>query len=462
MGLASAMTLARDGHDVTVLEKDPHAPPAVGSDAWERRERSGVAQFRLAHYMQAKFRHLLDTELPEVRDEIATSGGIRYSVLPSFLARLDDRSARPGDERYETVTARRPVLESAFARVAENTPGVKIARGVAVDGVVTNGSVADGIPHVVGVRTKEGEELGADLVIDAMGRRSKFTDWVSAVGARPPYEEAFDAGFAYYSRHYRSRDGKLPEHRGPVVSFLSTFSILTLPADNDTWVVNIVTSSGDKPLKTLRKNDVYERVVRSIPHLAHWIDADPVEDVSPMAGVADRYRRFVLDDKPVVTGMVAVGDAWACTNPQAGRGVSTGLAGAIALRDMVRESFDDPLLLALGLDRVLEERCTPWYALQVVQDRDRHVAVQAGIEGRAPSGPDFDNPVMQMVVAFRKAAAVDPDIARAFVEVMSCLAFPADVLGRPGMVDKVMAAAAQVPDGPPPGPTREELLALVA
>src|SRR5438270_553527 len=124
IGLASAMLLARDGHQVQILEKDEHAPPASGSDAWEQWERSGVAEFR------------------------------------------------------------------------------------------------------------------ADLVVDAMGRRSRCTDWVTSAGARPPYEESFDAGFAYYSRHYRSRDGTFPEPTGPLVSFLSTFSILTLPADNDTWVVN--------------------------------------------------------------------------------------------------------------------------------------------------------------------------------------------------------------------------------
>ncbi len=43
IGLATAMLLARDGHQVTVLEKDPAAPPATGLEAWERWERGGVA-----------------------------------------------------------------------------------------------------------------------------------------------------------------------------------------------------------------------------------------------------------------------------------------------------------------------------------------------------------------------------------------------------------------------------------
>jgi hypothetical protein len=180
-----------------------------------------------------------------------------------------------------------------------------------------------------------------------------------------------------------------------------------------------------------------------------------------MAGVSDRYRRFVLDDKPVVTGLVAVGDAWACTNPQAGRGVSTGFSHAIALRDVVHDNLDDPMRLALEFDRVTEERCAPWYRFQVVQDRDRHTAVQAAIEGRPPSGPDPLNPVMQMVAAFRVAAQYDPDVARAFVDVVSCLTHPADALGRPGLMDKVLAASAGRQPIPTPGPTRQELLALL-
>jgi 2-polyprenyl-6-methoxyphenol hydroxylase-like FAD-dependent oxidoreductase len=461
IGLAAAMLLAREGHDVTVLEKDPQEPPDSPAEMWEGWERGGVAQFRLAHYMQAKFRHLLDAELPDVRDEIEALGGVRYNLLHGFIYGLDDRSAREGDDRYETITARRPVLESAFARVAANTPRVTIKRGVTVDGVVAGTSTGDGIPHVTGVRTRDGEEIEADLVVDALGRRSKFVDWVQAVGGRPPYEEAFDAGFAYYSRTYE-HEGGLPEARGPLLSAISTVSALTLPADNNTVVVAVVASAGDKPLKALRHNEIYERVVHSMPSLAHWIDGKPLSDVLPMAGVADRYRRFLVDGAPVVTGMVAVGDAWACTNPQAGRGVSTGLSHAIALRDAVRSSFDDPRRLAEEFDALSEERCAPWYKLQVVQDRDRYTAVQAAIEGRASLGPDFDNPVMQMVAAFRVAAQHDPDVARAFVEVVSCLAFPAEVLGRPGMVEKVMSVSAEQKAVQLPGPTREQLLELVA
>ena len=45
-GLGAALLLARDGHDVTVLERDRSPLPESGEQAWEVWERNGVAQFR--------------------------------------------------------------------------------------------------------------------------------------------------------------------------------------------------------------------------------------------------------------------------------------------------------------------------------------------------------------------------------------------------------------------------------
>src|SRR5688572_19791646 len=44
-GLTSAMLLARDGHHVTVLERDPAPPPVDPAHAWAEWQRRGVNQF---------------------------------------------------------------------------------------------------------------------------------------------------------------------------------------------------------------------------------------------------------------------------------------------------------------------------------------------------------------------------------------------------------------------------------
>src|SRR5204862_7701494 len=137
--------------------------------------------------------------------------------------------------------------------------------------------------------------------------------------------------------------GSLPAVRTPFQSTpVGSFSILTVPGDRGTWSVTIFTASGDRPLKQLKHADRFAAVLSSCPLHAHWLDGEPISDVLPMGGVLDRYRRFVVEGRPIVTGYAAVGDAWACTNPSAGRGISVGMIHAQLLRRAAREHLDDP------------------------------------------------------------------------------------------------------------------------
>ena len=68
IGLSIAMLLQRDGHQVTVLERDPAPPPPVAGDAWDGWERAGVAQFHLPHYLQPAGRQILDAHTRRTAD----------------------------------------------------------------------------------------------------------------------------------------------------------------------------------------------------------------------------------------------------------------------------------------------------------------------------------------------------------------------------------------------------------
>ena len=456
-GLSLAMLLARDGHRVTVLERDPAEPAGGAEELWAAWERRGVSQFRQPHFMLPRWRALMERELPEVLGELAALGGARVSVIGDLPAELRG-APREGDGRFETLTARRPVVEAAVAAVAARTPGVTVRRGVAVTGLLTGPPVA-GVPHVTGVMTGSGTAVRADLVVDTMGRRSPVIGMLEAAGGRRPLEEREDSGFVYYARHFRSVGGRRPAALATLLQHFESVSVLTLLADNGTWSVAFITSSRDKQLRALRGVRAWEAALALFPTAAHWGEGEPLTGVQVIAAIEDRYRRFAAGGRPVATGLVAVGDAWACTNPSLGRGTSIGLLHACALRDLLREvGPDQPEKLARRFDEVTEATVTPLYRMTLAFDRHRLAEIAGDVTGEPYRTSD---PRWALSKALYAAALRDPDALRAYAAVASLLATPQEALAAPGLLDKVTALGASAPRYPSPGPSRAELLAAV-
>jgi 2-polyprenyl-6-methoxyphenol hydroxylase-like FAD-dependent oxidoreductase len=458
-GLTAAMVLADDGHQVTLLERDAAAPP-TSDEAWERWERRGVNQFRMLHFFLPRFRHELERELPRVLAALEAAGAGR--VHP-FAAAPEELTGgwRPGDEAFEALTGRRPVVEAVLAATAETTAGVTVRRGQAVAGLLTGAPALPGVPHVTGVRTASGEELRADLVVDATGRRSPLPSWLEAAGARAPLEELDDSGFVYFARHFRSPDGAIPPIMGPLLQAYGSVSALTLPADNGTWAIGVIASSRDSAMRRLKDVERWTAVVKSLPLVAHWLDGQPLsEGVDVMAKIEDRHRSFTVEGAPVATGIVAVADSWACTNPSVGRGASIGLLHVLALRDTLRSHPpDDPAALAEAFTAATDAAVEPWYRVTVNFDRHRLAEIDGEIEGE-PYRPD--SPEWDLSKALNAAGARDPDCLRAAVSIGALLRLPDEVMAQPGLVDKIEAHGGDWRDAPDFGPTRAELLSVVA
>jgi flavin-dependent dehydrogenase len=307
------------------------------------------------------------------------------------------------------------------------------------------------------VVTEDGGEHRADLVVDASGRRSPVGGWLASVAAPGPREDLEDSGFLYFGRHYRSADGSIPPSIGGNLQAYGSISILTLPADNGNWGIGIVASAKDAALRRLSDPARWERVVGACPLVAHWMQGEPEPDIAMMAKIEDRRRHYTVGGRPVATGIVPLADAWACTNPSLGRGISMGMMHASLLRRTLTEvPVTDAEAFARRFHAVTEAEVAPYFEDTLAFDRHRLAQVDAHIAG-VPYEPD--DPGWSLGQALASAAPRDPDILRGFLDVVGVLARGVDVLARPGVAERAIALAS---DEQPPGPDRAELLRLVA
>jgi 2-polyprenyl-6-methoxyphenol hydroxylase-like FAD-dependent oxidoreductase len=369
-GLAGGMMLARDGHEVTVLERDAAPVPDSLDAAWGTWDRGGVTQFRLAHFLAPAGRGVLEQDLPEVLHGLVAAGAVRLDLLALMPPNLVEARPREGDERFVTYSARRPIFEQVLSSVAAEEPGLEVRRGTAVEELTTR--PVNGTPHVDGVRLDSGETL----------------------------------------------------------------------------------------LKRMRDPDLWTAVVEACSLHAHWLEGEPISELEAMGGVLDRYRRPLADGRPLVTGIALLGDAWACTNPSLGRGISLGLLHARALREVVGSHLDDPLELAEAWDAATEERMTPWYRETVEEDRDRLREIDALREGLEPAPPSERASVLRH--ALNTAAVFDPDLFRAYLDSRAVLKPLGQTFSEDGVAERALAVAGENQRLQLPGPSREQLMALLA
>ena len=208
-GSAAALMLAADGHEVVVVDRDPGPVPAGPDQAWEWDRRS-IRQYRFAHGLLPRGHGLMARYFPHLVERLREHGGLDLNLAHTFIDLIPGSSHRSDDDRFRTVTARRPTLDWLWASALSEEQAITVCRGVPVVGLLRGADVAPDVAHVAGVRLADGTELRADLVVDAGGRGSPVADLLADIGApRPPTDE-HDSGFAYTGRYYRSRTATCP------------------------------------------------------------------------------------------------------------------------------------------------------------------------------------------------------------------------------------------------------------
>ena len=417
VGMTAALLLARQGHHITLVDRDPGPVPG---QTWNR---VGVMQFHLPHGFRSQCRRLLEDRLPDVYRAILAAGAT--VVVPD------------GAPAAAMLQVRRSVFERAYWQATSREPGV-----TRLTGHVDRIEVEDG--RAVGV-VVDSVFVGADLVVDASGRAGRLSTPFRPLGRR------VDCGMAYAARQYRLRSGATP---GPVnggpgfMGFHRGFLVMVFQHDGGTFTVLFVRPSDDKALALLRHTDAFEAACRVVPGLAEWTDSDrsePIDSVRAGAGLTNEYTAQPTG----VTGLVVIGDAFGMTNPQGARGVTLGMESAVVLADLLRDR--GPRGLAAGLDAWGSTQLLPWFG--------DHVEWDAALLHQWAGRPvDPDGPIgLEVIVA--AARAVHPEWMATLGPFFNMEVMPVALEPLRATVREMARQGWQPPE--PDGPTRDQLADLV-
>ncbi len=449
-GLAAALFCARRGHAVTVLERD--APPEPGATAEEdflHWDRSGVPHARQGHAFLALSTRVLRQEAPDVLTAILARGAVEIPV--------DDEA------EDANLLSRRLVYEAVLRRAVEAESGVTVLSAVSVVGLRVLGDCA-GAPRVIGVRTAGGDEITADLVVDATGRRSRAARWLVEVGGRSPAEIAQPCGFSYLTRHYRLRNGRaFPTTKVPIVAELDYATALAFPGDNGRFQLSTTVAVHDPLRHQLRDLGSYQRFLEAVPLTAPWVECgEPTDEPRPMARIENRWRRLVDDRGPVVAGFVLLADAAMQTNPTFGRGVSLAFLHAQHLARTVEQTPADPLGYVARFEEWTAQHLGVWFDSQIATDSARLRQLEAGLRGdRVPLPSD---PINRFVAALAIMREDDARVRAASVRIYNLLMTPQDLMADHIVTRRILAFLRTHPDADPrpPGPNRAMFERLVA
>lgn len=439
-GLVAARALSRHVERVTLVERDdlPSRPT----------HRSGIPQGRHLHVLQPGGLDALERLLPGFRSELLASGAVPLDVPRDvcWLSAAGWMQPFPGEQRL-LLSATRDLIEWVTRQLVLDTPQIIVRSGLEVTGLAVTGPQADGgrtagtgRVRAVQVRPRGAaspeptESIVADLVLDASGRRSHAPDWLEAAGYGRPTESTVDADLAYATRIYRRGADDAQGHRAFFLQARPPHTrrmAVMFPIEGDRWMLTLAGTNGDVPPTDEAGFLDFVRGLRS-PVLADVVEG--LEPLSPIVGYRrTENRRRHYESLRMPDGFVVVGDAACAFNPVYGQGMSAAALTAEALdrclAGHLARGRDLAGVSARAQKAVAKANAGAW---TVATGEDLRYPETRG--GRVGAADRLVRRYLDRVVA---AAAVDPEVNRAFVDVVGLRAEPTSLL-RPAVLARVL------------------------
>lgn len=321
-GLLAARVLADQFDRVTVVDRDQL--PCTSEP------RRGVPQSVQPHVLFTKGYQILEELFPSIGITLDAAGAVPLDWGKDFLY-FQRGNWTPTSETpvgLKSYTCTRPLLESTIRQRVGQLANVEFLPGQRAIGLCSNYNHTS----IQGIKLQTGQELLADLVVDASGRSTQTPQWLQDLGVTPPAATVIDPQLGYATRRYRIPVQFQPHCKILLISqeppHQTRLGYLAEVEDQE-WIATLGGYGQDYPPI---EDQGFLQFAQSLTDPAFYnaiVQAEPRSEIRAHRATTNRWYHYENINLP--NGLIALGDAVCALCPVYGQGMTVSAMSAMLL-----------------------------------------------------------------------------------------------------------------------------------